>query len=401
MLKANSLLYAVYVCLIVSILCAGLLYLSTLYIRLNDFYNTHEELIIQNESTLNYALHNAKEDDFSTLNSNGYINKYSVNTFGLLDCLVIQSSFLNDTICSTYFISRKLNEKIALQLPSTSFPIQYSGKVSIEGKCLLPQNNIQSNYFSKNINKLYFNGTIESTEEVLPKVNERFNRFCKEIERAKVNQQINTRSDSLIIRSFSETTQTILLNSQNKKLTFKGNFILINKDSIVINNDDVLNDVIIYAPRIKIKEGFKGNAQFIASEKIVIEKNVTLNYPSALCIYNDSEQKSSIELAESVIIKGFVSSFGYPIKSIGDNIIKLGKNTLILGTVYCYGKLILQGKVIGSIFTNRIGGMAANEEHENCLIDVEISSLKLPDYFIPYDLKDNDLTRYEVIKKTY
>ena len=44
--------------------------------------------------------------------------------------------------------------------------------------------------------------------------------------------------------------------------------------------------------------------------------------------------------------------------------------------------------------------MAANEEHENCLIDVEISSLKLPDYFIPFDLKDNDLTRYEVIKKT-
>lgn len=401
MLKANSLLYAVYVCLIVSILCAGLLYLSTLYLRLNDYYNTHEELIIQNESTLNYALRNAKEEDFSSLNHNGYINKYSIKTYGLLDCLIINSSFLNDTISSAYFVSHNQKEKTVLQLPLSSFPIQYSGKVKIEGRCMLPQKSIRSNYISKNINQLTLNGTIESTEETLPKVNSRFEDFCKEVMRKKFNTQKLSNSDSLMINSFTKETKTIQMNSLNKKIAFKGNFILIAKDSIVITKDDLLNDVIVYAPKIRIKEGFNGNAQFIANEKITIEKEVTLNYPSAICIYNNSEKKSSIELDENVVIQGLICSFGYSIKSIGDNYIKLGKRNIVWGTIYCYGKLFLQGKILGSIVTNRVGGFAANEEHENCLIDVELSSVKLPDYFIPFEYKADDLTRYEVIKKTY
>jgi hypothetical protein len=58
MVRAHSLLYAIYISLIVSIICGALLYFANLYGQLNLYYNLQEELYLQNQSVVNYALGN-------------------------------------------------------------------------------------------------------------------------------------------------------------------------------------------------------------------------------------------------------------------------------------------------------------------------------------------------------
>ena len=58
MIKANSLLYAIYICLLISMICCGLLFYFNLYGQLNQYYRLQEDLFIENQSVVNYALGN-------------------------------------------------------------------------------------------------------------------------------------------------------------------------------------------------------------------------------------------------------------------------------------------------------------------------------------------------------
>ncbi len=116
MLKAHSLLYAVYVCLIVSIICGALLFFANLYNQLNLFYNTREALYIQNQSALNYTLGNS-------LSENNFINEKTgaqfsseISSFGLLHILKVKNFNATDTIQSAHFVGNYSNAEEMKQL---------------------------------------------------------------------------------------------------------------------------------------------------------------------------------------------------------------------------------------------------------------------------------------------
>lgn len=401
MIKANSLLYAVYVCLLVSILCGALLYFSSLYTMLNTFYNTREEMYIQNQSAMNYGLSQGDTENTILNDENGIVSSAEIKSFGLLNVIVVKSIFKKDTIASAQLIGHYASDQTALYLTNFSNGLSYAGNVTLIGDKKLPSKFIDEKYINNSLGNLKASGKIELSTNVLPEISSDFKKmFVAETTTRVLLKDIEMIKDSIYFNSFLNKAINVQLTSpllQNKII--KGNFILHAKDSIVITANDVLEDVIVKAPVVRISKGFKGNIQVFADKKIMLEENVTLSYPSVLCVYNTSAEKSQLVINEDSAVYGAVVLFGNPIHSLDDNSVLLKEKTKIVGVVYCTGKLMIEGSVYGSVYTNRIFSQTASANYENCIINGNIDVTKRPDYFISIPLFKNKNEPYGVFKK--
>ncbi|ABQ03646.1 hypothetical protein [Flavobacterium johnsoniae] len=402
MIKAHSLLYAIYICLIVSIICGALLYFSNLYNQLNLYYNLQEELYIQNQSVVNFALGNKiKPQEIQKDENSGIEGNYKTKPYGLLTLLLAESSVGNDTVKSAHFVGSYTTDKTAVFLTNISKPLSYSGTVTLNGDSELPSTFIQTAYINNSPNKLNNNGKIAVSEIRLPEINPNFEKIFEETEGVKTAlKDIEKAKDSIYYNSFFNETKDIYVTSSLSNIIFKGNFILRSKDSIRVRKNAVLEDVILIAPKITFETGFKGNLQAFATKGIDVEEKVTLNYPSVICVYNKNEEESQIRIKKETTISGAVVYFG---NSSDDDFskktVEIAEEGLVFGDIYCTGKLSLRSNVYGSVYTNRFFLKTDATSHDNVISNVEINPHKRPEYFISIPLFSNQKTAYGILKK--
>lgn len=401
MVKAHSLLYAIYICLIVSIICGALLFFSNLYGQLNLYYNLQEELYINNQSIVNLALENKEtlqepiQDEKS-----GIIGNYSIKSYGLLNLLLVTSETNKDTVQSAHFIGQYTKDKIALFLTNFSKSLTYTGTVKLIGDRSLPSTYIETAYINNKPNQLIIDGKNTISENQLPEINPDFKKIFYGIRAEKTNlSDVEKPKDSLYFNSFFNTTKEIYLNSIVSNVIFKGNFILRSKDSLHIKKNTVLEDVILIAPKITFESGFKGTVQAFASERIELEQNVILNYPSVVCIYNNSSDDSKIKIKKECKITGAVVLFGNTNEMIDKNSIEIDEEGLLFGNIYCSGKLFLKSKVYGSVYTNKLFYKTESASYDNMVSDIEINAKKWPDYFISIPIFESKNASHGIIKK--
>jgi hypothetical protein len=401
MIKAHSLLYAIYVCLIVSIICGALLYFSNLYNQLNLYYNLQEELYIQNQSVLNFALGNktAPVEIEKDANS-GIEGSYQTKSYGLLSLVLAQSYISNDTVSSVHFVGTRNLDKNAIYLTNLSKSLSYSGEVKLIGNNQLPNTFIETSYINNSLNKLVMEGKISVSEPKLPEINPDFKKIFLGLksETAKLTD-IERPKDSLYYNSFFNITKEIQVKSTLSNIIFKGNFVLRSEDSIRVKKNTVLEDVILIAPKITFEEGFKGTVQAFATKGIELEEKVTLNYPSVLCVYNETLDESKIKIKKECHITGAVVLFGNNDTQIDKNTIEIDEKGLLFGDLYCTGKLMLKSNIYGSVYTNRFFLKTASSSYENMISNIEINTEKRPAYFISIPLFNTKKTTYSVIKK--
>lgn len=401
MVKAHSLLYAIYVCLIVSIICGALLYFSNLYNQLNLYYNLQEELYIQNQSVLNFALGNktAIVEIEKDANS-GIEGSYQTKSYGLLSLVLAQSYISNDTVSSVHFVGERNVDKNAIYLTNLSKSLFYSGKVKLIGNNQLPSTFIETSYINNSLNQLTAEGKITISEPQLPEINPEFKKVFYGIKSDKIKlSEVDKPKDSLFYNSFFNTTKKITVKSNLGNIIFKGNFILRSEDSIRVKKNTVLEDVILIAPKITFEEGFKGTVQVFASKGIELEEKVTLKYPSVICVYNESSDESKIKIKKGCHITGAIVLFGNSNDLIDKNTIEIDEEGLVFGDLYCTGKLMLKSNVYGSVYTNRFFLRNGSSSYENMISDIEINTSKRPDHFISIPLFNTKTTTYGVIKK--
>jgi hypothetical protein len=401
MVKAHSLLYAVYICLIVSIICGALLFFSNLYGQLNLYYNLQEELYINNQSIVNFALENKNntqepiEDEKS-----GIIASYIMKPYGLLNLLLVKSETNKDTVQSAHFIGLYTKDKTALFLTNFSKSLTYTGTVKLIGDNSLPSTYIETAYINNKPNQLLIDGKNTISENQLPEINSDFKKIFNGIHAEKTNlSEVEKPKDSLYYNSFFNTTKEIYLNPIVSNMIFKGNFILRSKDSLHIKKNTVLEDVILIAPKITFESGFKGTVQAFATERIELEQNVILNYPSVVCIYNDTNNDSKITIKKESKINGAIVLFGNTNEMIDKNSIEIEEDGLLIGDIYCTGKLFLKSKVYGSVYTNRLFYKTESASYDNTISDIEINPKKKPNYFISIPVFDSKNVSHGIIKK--
>jgi hypothetical protein len=401
MVKAHSLLYAIYICLIVSIICGALLYFSNLYNQLNLYYNLQEELYIQNQSVFNFALGNKTiPAEIEKDENSGIEGSYETKSYGLLSLVLAKSYISNDTVSSVHFVGARNLDKNAIYLTNLSKSLFYSGTVKLIGDNQLPSTFIETSYINNDLNKLVTEGKISVSEPQLPEINTDFKKIFQGIKsEATKLSDLEKPKDSLFFNSFFNTTQEIKVKSILSNMIFKGNFILRSEDSIRVKKNTVLEDVILIAPKITFEEGFKGTIQAFATKGIELEKKVILNYPSLICVYNDSSDESKIKIKKECQVNGAVVLFGNTNNLIDKNTIEIDEEGLLFGDLYCSGKLMLKSNVYGSVYTNRFFLKTTASLYENMICNIEINTSKRPDYFISIPLFNTQKTTYSVIKK--
>jgi hypothetical protein len=372
-----------------------------LYIQLNVYYNLQEELYIQNQSALNFALGNKllpaeiEKDEKSGIESSFQIKKY-----GLFTLVLSKAYIAKDTVVSAHFTGQLNSNKNAIYLSNLSKALSYSGKLKIIGNSQLPSTFIETSYINNELNQLTNKGKITISEPQLPEIRKDFikNFIDTDSERVKL-EDVEKPKDSLYYNSFFNTTKEILVKPNISNIIFKGNFILRSTDSIRVSKNAVLEDVILIAPKITFEDGFKGTVQAFATKGIELEGKVILNYPSVICVYNESTEDCKIKIKKDCKIYGAVVLFGSKNDLIDKNIIEIEEGGLLFGDIYCSGKLMLKSNVYGSVFTNKFFLTTGSSSYENVISNIEINSIKLPDYFISISLFDTKKTNYGVIKK--
>lgn len=401
MIKAHSLLYAIYVCLIVSIICGALLYFSNLYNQLNLYYNLQEELYIQNQSVLNFALGNKTVPaEIEKDENSGIEGSYETKPYGLLSLVLAQSHVSNDTVSSVHFVGAQNLDKNAIYLTNLSKSLFYSGKVKLVGNNQLPSTFIETSYINNNLNQLIAEGKNTVSEPQLPEINPDFKKIFQGLKSEKTKlSDVEKPKDSLFYNSFFNITKEISIKSSLTNSIFKGNFILRSEDSIRVKRNTVLEDVILIAPKITFEEGFTGTVQAFATKGIELEEKVILKYPSVICVFNDSANESKIKIKKECQITGAVVLFGNTENLIDKNTIEIDEKGLLFGDLYCTGKLMLKSNVYGSVYTNKFFLKTTSSSYENMISDIEINTDKRPHYFISIPLFNTQKTTYGVIKK--
>jgi hypothetical protein len=385
MIKAHSLLYAVYICLLVAVLCAGLLYFAGLYTQLNLMYTSREELYIQNQSYTELALANQEEDSGEYNDAvTGIGATYKNRTYGLLHLLEVTTFAKSDTVTAVYLTGDYPETKTCLFLTNQGDPFYYSGNVKLIGEKKIATLRLEEKYITNAPNSLVSQGNITLSEtyfpEIFPEIKELFE---EKYPIPFTTQKLEVGKDTIYFNSFvKEPVHIQLTGTVLEQITIKGNYILHARDSVYIKNTALLEDVIIRAPKIKVEENFKGNAQLLATQKITIQQGAQLTYPSVLCLYNKTSGKSLIEIQEKAKIYGAVVLVNDSVHQQEEDAVVVKKEALLLGELYCMGKLMVEGKVYGAAYANRVFHKTSVSNYDNCMVDSEIDITRRPEFFV-------------------
>src|SRR5690606_41393189 len=79
----------------------------------------------------------------------------------------------------------------------------------------------------------------------------------------------------------------------------KGNIILISNNPVVIDSSSNIEDVLLFAPYIIIKNGFRGSIQAFAQNYIRLKNDVDLEYASVLGLMPKSIKNADYKIGRA------------------------------------------------------------------------------------------------------
>ena len=130
--------------------------------------------------------------------------------------------------------------------------------------------------------------------------------------------------------------------------------ILYSSNRLIIDQVNALSNVIIYAPSVIVKSGFKGDVQVFCTDSIIVEDNCILNYPSTLTLIKQSnDYRKFISIGQNCRVSGAVISIDEA-PGFQKSYIRIGQQTIIYGLVYCMGMLENHAKIYGTIMAGDI-----------------------------------------------
>ncbi len=406
MLKASSLLYAIFVCMIVSLLCGSLIFISTSQLQLRDYYFMQEELIdVANNDFVkviseqgnnqqgamgNYS---SKDERFNTT--------YSITKWGFYNLVKTATSFKKDTVYKAALsggIAKK--SKLALYVVERDKSLNIGGKTEIIGDAMISSRGAVPTYVDNQtiVKSKLIDGNVYTSERELPKLQESVTENINQSGTAVLLEDLSGRSISNSFHKQSLIVHTGALLSVDN-ITLSGNVVIVSKDSITIKKTAILKDVLIQAPSVTFETGFRGSVQVFSKKGVYLQQGAELLYPSSIYIKNDTTDKVDVVLEEKSKIGGGIVLTGDSYESSLNKLVTINENALVVGDVYCYGKTQLKGKVIGTIYTTLFYLKTTSSIYENYILGGVVNRLDLPVNFIGLPLFDHKNTSYAVVKE--
>lgn len=392
MFKAGALYFAIVIAFFIAIVSASLLMLGAHYRsaylkeirfgRLLNNLNSGVEFVLADRGKF-------EETKVVDLYADGTDSlKIERKPWGLFDLAVMSSFVLQDTLKRAMLIGT-VTDSTAVYLSDEDRPLSLGGTTMISGNVYLPKSGVKQSYVDGKPyahEKLINEGKISHSSRTLKTLTKEMLNGLKD-KLVKPKHQLPLLNEAVVNQSFFAETLVFGLDQKAilKNVKLKGNVILYADSSITIRASAQLDGIQLYAPYIKIEEGFNGNCQLFATDSIVIAKKAKLNYPSVAAVIRADQAVAvpQIVLGNDVNFEGIL--FSYEAKrSPLQTLISLGKNTKVKGEIYSTGLLALSKgvRVEGKVSCNRFLMHATGTLYENFLIDVTLNRPDRNSYYL-------------------
>ncbi|MGZ4097463.1 MAG: hypothetical protein ACXVNM_01205 [Bacteroidia bacterium] len=286
----------------------------------------------------------------------------------------------------------------ALLITENNKPVSVAGKTELKGICFIPKAGIKSAHIEGETfwGDKFIDGQQLSAPNELPELNPDIYTQFEKITSSGASDSLvtfdNLPDADTIKNSFLEKTLRIVSpgNLVLEDFRFSGNIILQASKRIVVNRSCLLNNVLLIAPVIEIKDEFSGTLQAFASDSILTGDEVILNYPSSLVVVNKPviDTSKKIHSIPAVIVGEKCRISGTILACIKDGnftnsiYLKIKKESEIKGLIYSSGFLDIQGSLYGSAFAKALILNTPSGVYDQHLLNAVIDRTKLSDFFV-------------------
>ena len=400
MLKAGSLLYAIFIALLITSVATTFV-LFAYYSRLhNQQYEAKTRALLRLNAALNYLKVETKEEAWKAskiLFEEEPASQVQLQSepWGVFRLIAAKTGFKQDTFKKAAIVgyAPQKEEPVALYLADKNQPLSLAGDARIRGNAYLSERGIKRAYIEGRSysGKTTLEGIKKLSKSQLPAVNPMLESAIE----MQLQKGIPLAMDTVYLYD-EESTEGYLsiersahqerlgvysaenIHLQAGKLI--GPIIIKSEKEIALGADLKAEHLLLLAPKIVIASGFRGSVQAMASDSILIGSEVDLLYPSALVV--KSEQKAAyIEVGEKSIVRGEVALLGDPNK-VQSALIKINKEAVVEGNVYSAKAIALQGRIHGMATMEKFYLKTKSSVYENHLLDGVIDRNQLPEAYI-------------------
>lgn len=390
MIRAASISYAVFMAVLTGLFCYGMVLVFSLNTNLEDHYEAASDLVQDRFSALAYAKSEFYEFEPGQIVEGPGLrsdiqHRFKKQPWGLFWNLSVQSIRHKDSLNLNYLVAPQMEESDpTLHLRDNDDPLKLSGETTLEGLVKCSGQNIKRVRITSDTKMdIVQNGAVQSAAKRLPKI------ALPDFDLTVFEQPVIIENAAEpVFQAFNKEVGIFNASGLLEDLSLSGQIVIQSQDTLTIAASAILNDVIVRAPKVILKEGFKGRLQIIATQAIELEDQVTLQYPSALIIEEDTNGKSSIIVGEDCAISGAVVLTGGPLNEEPQHLLKIGLNSEVQGQIYCGGTLELYGNVNGQITASALLYQTNTTKHTNLLKDVSLKKPEHPEWLFGLDWQD-------------
>lgn len=418
MIKAGSLFYAIVISLIIAIVSSSLILFSYLSHIQFETFEINERLQLNADSGLNLLL---SKQSIVGINEKKIVDLYGQGndsvelirkSWGAYEIAISKAVFKNTSILriAQTGYGQDTSKTYSLYLSDEDKPFAVCGKTQIKGTAFLPKAGVKRAYIEGQnfIGDKLIDGITKQSEKSLPKFNEE---LIENIQAIFSNKQLSE-TDSVVSINGDLSVDSLKNSFLNNSLIFysagslkisegfySGNIAVVSDKQITISATANVHDVMIVAPRVIVEKGFKGNLQIFASDSVIIEKNVTLTYPSVIGLIrnNSSPSVAAIVLNENDTIMGNLFAYKKAEDVLKQSGLVLDEKSFVYGQIYSNGYADIKGEIYGSLMCNKILLKTSSSVYENHLLNVVIDRSKLSKYFVGINLAEESAIK-KVVK---
>lgn len=390
MLEARALFYAIIVSLLIAVVSGALVSLAYLQ-RLQQTDQFQQQRMVRNvksgiELVKGKGVLSAYED------IDLYGNQTDSITVGQLDWGLFKVGFSQaisrslgqaDTLTKVFYLGEQNNPSLApaLFLTDHSTDLSIAGNTLLKGAAFVPHGAIKLGtanlpYTGSSIAKV----AATDSPRQLPLVDQErikslYTYFQKRPKTSVIPKEWN--------QSFLEPT--LLLGgryTEIAKVRLRGNIIIIAKDSVFVQASADLEDVLIFAPKIMIAAGFKGQIQAFASRELIVQEDCELRYPSIVGLLRGAHEKEKprLTIEGRTQLQGLV--FAYQPKHFRKlAYLKIAKEARVEGQIFADAEVDLRGIVQGNLTCRALWRSSSMLQVRNLLLDATIDRSQLSEYF--------------------
>ena len=412
MLRAFALYVALMISVVVALICGSLLTLY--YLNDKEYYLVETDRRLRNnvESAFNWVRENElKEgvivkDLFEENRDSVQITTRDWGFLNLISCKAFSGS-RSKTKSALMGPLMHSSTDYALYMGNSNKPLSLCGEVKLMGDCFVPDAGVRRAYIEGQnfMGDKLINGEEKKSASSLPEINKEFVTNVLPYLKGEHHPEDSVLAycaDSAKVINFSGEKVLLLRSSSPillSNIQYKGKVIVQSSQWIRVKKDAQLEDVLLFAPAIFVDDDFKGSAQFIASDSLVVGEDCDFLYPSVLAVVNESQDDKSavLTIGEGTQVKGAVISYKEKQSVRSRNFVALAKETEVYGLVYSNGFLELKGDVFGSVVCQSFILRTASSVYENHLLNTTIDVTKLPKNYVGVNWLKKE-SHYDIIK---